>query len=247
MTTQPKPTLEVVEMGTRRPAEVIETTRTRLVDSLRSAMAKGLLAPGEKLNEREICEEYGVSRTVVRETFRQLEAEGFVTVTPHKGAVVAEMSYSRAMHLFELRGSLESLACQLCAQRATFEQKRALSHAVDAIEQSMRAGELDGLVKAKNDFYEVLLEGAGNAELAAMLQLLHARIELLRRYSLSSPGRHAKSILEIREIFNAILAGDGEAARVAGVHHVAQAKAAALPRVFMTELSSAAQDEPSKE
>lgn len=216
-------------------SEVVETARTRLADGLRSAMAKGVLAPGEKLNEREVCEEYGVSRTVVRETLRQLEAEGFVTVIPHKGAVVAEISYSRALHLFELRGALESLACQLCAQRASVEQKHALSKAVDAIAETMRVGKLDDLVAAKDLFYKLLLEGSGNDELADMLQLLHARIELLRRFSLSSPGRHAKSLAEIRDIFNAIVAGDGEAARLAGMFHVAQARAVALPQVFQNE------------
>jgi DNA-binding GntR family transcriptional regulator len=79
------------------------------------------------------------------------------------------------------------------------------------------------------------LEGAGNPELTAMLRLLHARIDLLRRYSLSAERRHEKSLAEIRAICRAIIAGDGEQARIAGGYHVAQARAAALPRVFQQQ------------
>jgi len=230
---------KIVDLEGRRADLVVETTRTRLAEGLRMDIAKGVLAPGEKLNEREVCEQYGVSRTVVRETIRQLEAEGFITVVPHKGAVVAELSYERAVHLFELRSALESLACQLCAIRSTTEQKRVLAAAVEEIRSTMQNGRLDELVLAKNAFYRALLQGAGNEELTGMLQLLHVRIDILRRYSLSSPGRTARSMAEIEGIFHAILSGDGEAARIAGVYHVAQARAAALPRVFQNERGNA--------
>lgn len=207
-------------------------TRQRLAHGIRAAITTGALEPGARLNERELCESYGVSRTVVRETLRQLEAEGFVEIQPHRGAVVAKISYASAVHLFEMRGALESLACALFAQRGTLECKQALLNAVDQAGAVMQDGTLDEILAAKDAFYDALLKGAGNDELTTALRLLHARIQLLRRYSLSAPDRHVQSLAEITTVCDAILAGDVEGARQAGSHHVAQASRAALPRIF---------------
>jgi len=212
--------------------QAIAPTRSRVAAGIRADISGGKLAPGSKISERDICETYEVSRTVVRETIRQLEAEGFVTVKPNVGAVVAEMSYSDAQSLFEIRGALESLACSLFAQRGTLAQKHRLSETIKATELAMEGGSLDDVIAAKDEFYDALLDGAGNPELTATLQLLHARIQLLRRYSLSAKGRNEHSLNEIKAISRAIIAGDAEGARLAGVHHVAQAAYAALPRIF---------------
>lgn len=213
-------------------AKAIAPTRSRVAAGIRADISGGKLAPGSKISERDICETYDVSRTVVRETIRQLEAEGFVTVKPNVGAVVAEITYSDAQSLFEIRGALESLACSLFAQRGTLAQKHRLSETIKATELAMDGGSLDDVIAAKDEFYDALFDGAGNAELTATLQLLHARIQLLRRYSLSAKGRNEHSLNEIKTISRAIIAGDAEGARLAGVHHVAQASYAALPRIF---------------
>ena len=209
-------------------------TRSRVAAGIRADISDGTLPPGSKISERDICETYDVSRTVVRETIRQLEAEGFVTVKPNVGAVVAEITYADAQSLFEIRGALESLACSLFAQRGSLANKHRLVETIKVIERAMDGGSLEEILAAKDDFYDALFEGAGNPELTATLQLLHARIQLLRRYSLSAKGRNEYSLNEIKEIVRAIVAGDAEGARLAGVHHVAQASYAALPRIFET-------------
>lgn len=206
--------------------------RSRVVGALRDAICQGLLTPGSRLNERELCESYDVSRTVVREGLRQLEGEGFVTIETNRGAVVAGISYTDAEHLFEVRGALESLACALFARRGTVEHKRALSAATARTAQAVNDGDLTGILAAKDAFYDALLQGAGNPELTSALRLLHARIRLLRRYSLSTENRHPKTLAEITAICDAIIAGDIEGARSAGEYHVAQAAHAALPRIF---------------
>jgi DNA-binding GntR family transcriptional regulator len=206
--------------------------RARLVGGLRDAISEGLLKPGSRLNERELCETYDVSRTVVREGLRQLEGEGFVTIEANRGAVVAAISYTDAVHLFEVRGALESLACSLFARRGTVEHKRALALATSRTADAMADGDISSVLSAKDAFYDALLAGAGNSELTSALRLLHARIRLLRRYSLSAENRHPKSLAEITAICDAIVAGDIEGARRAGEHHVAQSARAALPRIF---------------
>lgn len=206
--------------------------RTRLVSGLRDAISHGLLKQGSRLNERELCESYDVSRTVVREGLRQLEGEGFVTIEANRGALVATISYTDAEHLFEVRGALESLACSLFARRGTVEQKRILAKRAAHVADAMQGGDLTDVLVAKDAFYDALLEGAGNSELTSALRLLHARIRLLRRYSLSAENRYPESLAEITAICDAIIAGDIEGARRAGEHHVAQASRAALPRIF---------------
>ncbi|ANW62652.1 GntR family transcriptional regulator [Mycolicibacterium murale] len=206
--------------------------RSRLVSGVRQDISDGRLSAGTRLNERELCELYDVSRTVVREGLRQLEGEGFVTIEAHRGAVVASISYQDAEHLFEVRGALEALACSLFARRGSVDCKRALARATTRTAEAMESGDLATVLAAKDAFYDALLAGAGNPELEAALRLLHARIRLLRRYSLSADNRYASSLSEITAICEAIVAGDIEGARRAGEHHVAQAARAALPRIF---------------
>jgi DNA-binding GntR family transcriptional regulator len=206
--------------------------RTRFIASLRHAIGEGLLKPGSRLSERELCESYEVSRTVVREGLRQLEGEGLVTIESNSGASVANISYTDAEHLFEVRGALESLACSLFARRGTVEQKRVLAASVAQTADAMRNGAIADILEAKDTFYDALLAGAGNAELTSALRLLHTRIRLLRRYSLSAEDRHLRSLAEITAISDAIIGGDVEGARRAGEYHVAQAGRAALPRIF---------------
>lgn len=210
----------------------VAPARIRLVSGLRDAISHGLLKPGERLNERELCEAHNVSRTVVREGLRQLEGEGFVTIEANRGALVTKISFSDAEHLFEVRGALESLACSLFARRGTVEHKRALADRVADVARAMEGGDLTEILGAKDAFYAALLAGAGNSELTSALRLLHARIRLLRRYSLSAEDRQPASLAEITAICDAIIAGDMEGARRAGEYHVAQASRAALPRIF---------------
>jgi DNA-binding GntR family transcriptional regulator len=222
-------------MDVPKPTPTAAPIRQTLADAIRGAIASGEFAPGSRLNERLLCEQFDVSRTVVRETLRQLEAEGFVRLEANRGAVVSTVSYTDAEALFELRGALESLACELFARRGTVEQKRELGRALKEAEAAMASGSIEEILVAKDRYYDALLDGAANPELSSSLRLLHVRIQMLRRHSLSAPGRHAKSLAEITEIYAAIVAGDIEGARRAGVHHVEQARYAALPRIFADE------------
>lgn len=208
------------------------SVRPKLVASLRKDIADGSLKPGTKINERNICERFGVSRTAVREAYRQLEAEGFIEIVPHKGAVVARISYARAVHLFELRTALESLACELCATKASEAQKRDLWLTVENASVALKTGNVEQMIAAKDLYYEALLVGADNPELQDALKRLHTRISQLRRVSLGATDRAPESLKEIRAIADAIIAGDGPAAAKAGRDHVLKARAATLPKLF---------------
>src|SRR6187551_2173445 len=96
-----------------------ESTSLRMLveNRLRSAIGSGLFKPGQRLIERELCEQVGVGRTSIREALRQLEAEGLVTTVPHKGPIVSTISIAEAEQLYAFRGLLESFAGRTCAER----------------------------------------------------------------------------------------------------------------------------------
>lgn len=207
--------------------------RSSLVDEVRRRISDGVYPPGAHLSEPVICREYGVSRTRARECLAQLAAEGFIEYQPYRGSRVFSLSYSRAEQLFDIRASMESLASARCARQANMAQREAVVASVEALETAIAGGNIEPILNAKNQFYEALLDGANNPDLKHMLQILHARIQSLRRYSLSAKGRHVHSLREIQAIRDAILAYDESRAESLAREHVNQAKNVALPILFI--------------
>ena len=201
----------------RNPAPV----RTQVLDNLRQAIVERQLVPGQRLIERELVELTGVSRTSIREALRELAAEGLVTAIPNKGTVVARVSAEEARQLYQVRSALEGLAGRLFVQNATQAQRNALVRALQRIERQVAKGSF--MINAKDSFYEILFEGGGNEALRSVTAGLHARVSVLRALSLSVPGRPAQSLQEMRDIVDAVLAGDADAAACACSRHVEEA------------------------
>jgi GntR family transcriptional regulator, trigonelline degradation regulator len=202
--------------------------REQVVANLRRAIIGGRFQPGDRLIERELCELMGVSRTSVREALRHLEVEGLVENVPNKGIIVGILTSSEAEDIYQVRAALEGLAGALYAERATAEDIATLRQAMQAIEEAYQRAEEETLLRAKNQFYDVLLRGCGNTIIAPLLLSLHDRVAFLRSLSLSQPGRPAKSVEEVRRIFQAIEQHDPEKAAVACREHVQNAANAAL-------------------
>lgn len=204
------------------------TLRGQVEEKLRTAISSGNFKPGQRLIERDLCEKLGVSRPSLREGLRQLEAEGLITVIPHRGPFVTTISPQEARHLYELRALLEGFAAQRCAEQAPESIKRGLSAAVDGFEAAALAGRADELIKTKSVIYDLMLQGAGNIFVSQTLASLYNRINMLRVTSMARPGRLAHSVAELREIVAAIEAGDGPRAAAACHLHINNAANAAL-------------------
>jgi DNA-binding GntR family transcriptional regulator len=203
--------------------------REQVLELLRSDIVEQRLRPGHRLIERELIEQIGVSRTTVREVLRQLAAEGLVTTIPQKGAVVAAPTREEAQDLYEVRAVLEALAARRFAQRASSEQLASLRQTFREFERLTNDGAaVPELLRAKNAFYDVLLDGSRNAPIHTILGGLRARIAMLRTTSLSQQGRPAQALAEIRELVEAVEASDADRAAAAAVHHVEQAARTAL-------------------
>jgi DNA-binding GntR family transcriptional regulator len=212
--------------------------RQELINQIRSAILTSEYEPGSRLVERHLCDRYGVSRTVVREALRQLEAEGLVTIVPNRGPIVTKLSPQDAAALFEVRGELEALAARLFAQRATREERERLEQAVDDVATAFARGNLQDALTAKDAFYEALFAGAHNEVMTSILLQLHARVQMLRGLSLRAKGRAPQTLKEVRRITKCAVAGDAEGAAEAARFHVEQAATVALNELARQTASS---------
>lgn len=202
--------------------------RQQAVENLRAAIADGRFAPGGRLIERELCDLMGVSRTIVREALRQLESEGLVEVAPNRGPVVSVVGFGEAREIYQIRQVLEPLACRLCAERVDDRLRRRLRGVLAKLAAVYREGNRSALLRAKDAFYAVIFDGAGNATLRRTTELLHVKINQLRAVSLAVPGRAEASLDDIAAIVDAICDGDPARAWTAAETHVTRAAKNAL-------------------
>jgi DNA-binding GntR family transcriptional regulator len=212
----------------RREPLVAAPLRKQVIDLLRGAITSLEYRPGQRLVERDLCERFDVSRTVIREALRHLEAEGLVDLVANRGPVVSSVSPTDARALYEVREALESLASRCCAERATPAQRRALARSLSRVGTADRRADLAGQLAARDEFYEVLTEGAGNPVTASLLRMIRARVQVLRGLSPPSVGRRQESLAELRTVVAAIERGDAEAAARLAAAHVRNAGQFAL-------------------
>jgi GntR family transcriptional regulator, trigonelline degradation regulator len=202
--------------------------RGRVVERLRMAICTQRLPQGSRLIERELCEMLGVSRTLVREALRQLEAEGLVTSIAHRGPSVAVLDRETAAGIYEVRAVLEALAGRLFVERAKPEHKERLKAALAAMMRAEEQGDIPRGLRGTGQFYEALFAGAGNDVIATTLRPLSGRIYLLRVRSMAMPGRREESLREMQAILDAALSSDPQSAWDACHRHVQTASACAL-------------------
>ncbi|GGH47420.1 GntR family transcriptional regulator [Microbacterium album] len=209
--------------------------REQAREELRRRILNGSIAPGQRLKERVLLEELGVSRTVVREALRQLESERLIRIEPQVGPVVSEITAEEARQLYEVRAALEATAARLAALHATPEDTQALRDSLDTIEQSLPGSE--ELIELKNTFYGTLIRASRNEIIGEQLESVQARISQLRRVTLSEPGRGPRMVDELRRVVDAISQGDPEAAYAASVAHVEAA--AVIARQYFEQSTEA--------
>jgi len=204
---------------------VASPVREQAVEAIRDQIMNGSFAEGQRLVERELCEQLQVSRNTLREAYRQLEAEGFVDIRPHRGPTVARLSKEEARALYEVREAMEGLAIRLFTERATAEALVELEDAYVDLEQAYATGDVGAMLHTKDAFYELLYRGAGNEILRANARVLQGRCARLRSRSLSSGSRPLRSIAEIEGVMKHIKARDAEAASRAWCAHIRNAAA----------------------
>ena len=201
--------------------------RRQVLDELRNSIIAGRLNPGERLVERELIAMMGVSRTVIREALRQLESEGLVAIVPNKGPIVRTLTVEEARDIYAIRAVLEGLAARLFTEHADQTQIVRLELALSVVEKAYDSGDVATMLVTKNNFYEVLFEGAKSETLSSMLAILHGRIWRWRGLGLThpnrSPERDRQSMKNLRALVQAIRARDAALAEKILREEVSQA------------------------
>lgn len=210
-----------------RIEEVPRTLRELALDRLRTAIVEHHFKPGSRLTERELCEQLGVSRSVVREVIRHLEAEGLVTTIPHHGPIVSKLDAASAAQIYEIRSLLESSAGAAAAERATPEAVDKMREALAAIKSAYAAHDQHAVIVSTTRFYEVMFEAGGKTVAWEVVQRLNSRISWLRFMTIASPGRSVSGPAQMERIFKAIEQRKAKDAAQAIAEHVARASSIA--------------------
>ncbi|MBI0432583.1 GntR family transcriptional regulator [Roseomonas sp. KE0001] len=216
-----------------------QPVRRQVEERLRDAIITSRFMPGEHLSDRKLCDLFGVSRGVIREAVRLLEAEGLIVVVPNRGPFVAYLSAAEATQVYEVRSVLEALAGQGFAERASTEEIAELRAVFEEIAATPPGADRMVLLGLKRRFYDVLLRGCRNTYVARMLDQLLNRNSQLRATTLSDPSRLPHTVAEIRRIVEAVERRDREGTWQACREHVMQAAQVAL-RILNEHAAAAA-------
>ncbi|GJD36123.1 HTH-type transcriptional repressor RspR [Methylobacterium aerolatum] len=185
---------------------------------IRSGIDSGALAPGTRLEERQLSEMFQVSKTPVREALIQLASRGLVDLRQRRGATVAIMSAEQFVAMFEVMTELECMAARLAATRMPPEQRQQLV-AVHGRSEAL-LDDQQGYDAVNTELHEVIYRGACNPYLEASIRDARARLRVYRRYPFQKPGRIQQSFRDHAAIVAAIVNGDPEGASLAMHDHL---------------------------
>lgn len=175
---------------------------------LRDLITEGVLAPGDRLNERVLCEQLQVSRTPLREACKVLAAEGLIRLLPHRGAVVTQLSVEAVAHTFELMGALEAANGELAASRATVEDIRTVSRLTREMKSAHARQDLPAYYRLNQAIHERIASAAGNPVLAETYRTTNARLQAFRFRSNLDRAKWKLAMKEHEVIAQALAARD---------------------------------------
>lgn len=177
--------------------------RDVVFQTLRQAILRGRLQPGERLMEIHLAQKLGVSRTPVREAIRMLELEGLVTMVPRRGAIVADITVSDLEDVLEVREALEELAVRKACQNMTGEQLEKLKQAAERFSGCLKE-DLMASAQADVEFHEIICEATKNKRLVQILNNIREQIYRYRLENLKDRSSHANLVEEHAAICRAL-------------------------------------------
>ncbi|MFW5655449.1 MAG: GntR family transcriptional regulator [Roseicyclus sp.] len=185
------------------------TLHDELVTRLRQAVVDGVLEPGAKIPERELCESLGVSRTPLREALKVLANEGLVVLEPNRGARISRITMEEMEAAFPVIAVLEGLAGELAAARATDDEIAAIVARHEEMFRAYEAGDRQSYFKANRDIHRALFAAARNPVLEHHYAKLSARVDRARLLANVADARWAEAVAEHRMIVAAVAERDG--------------------------------------
>ncbi len=195
----------------------------QLKTKIEEFIATGVYSPGMKLDETELADSFGVSRTPVREALIKLSSAGLVELRPRRGAVVTSIDPTRLFEMFEVMAELEAICAKLAARRITDAELQRLINTHKACEKKDIITNPDEYYKKNEEFHLALYNACHNSFLIEQAIALHKRLSPYRRLQLRVRDRIQSSLSEHKAILDAIASGDAEkAAEMARGHILVQ-------------------------
>ncbi len=174
-----------------------------LAEHLRRAIIHGELNPGERISEKALCEQFGVSRTPVREALKILSVEGLVKLNQNRGAAVTELTRRDLEEAFPVIGALEALAGELAARNATDAQIERMQALQARMVAMFKKGDRRGYFRVNEEIHQLILAAADNVFLTRLIRSVSAQVRRARYQANLSPQRWAAAVAEHEEILEA--------------------------------------------
>ena len=188
-------------------------------DSLERMILRGEVAAGERINEATLAEQFGVSRSPVREAARSLEQQGLVTTVVNRGVFVRKLSLKDALELYDLRSMIAGKLCASVAEHVTPHVTKKLRNFVDRMQQAARNEDEDLYFEINLAFHDFIAEASGAVRARQLYLSMSKEVRLLLLRVLSGAASLELSNAEHNRIVVAIECGDVEAARREGAQH----------------------------
>lgn len=192
-----------------------------IADELEDLILDGSFASGERLDEVQLAERFGVSRTPIREALQRLTLSGLLVQYPRRGVFVRQPGPVELVEMFEVMAELEAAAARFAALRISDKALEELERNNAACRASVTAQDCDGYYRDNETFHQIIYAQSGNGFLEEECRRLHRRLRPFRRLQLRLRGRLAQSMAEHEAIVAALQAGDSEGAATAIRGHVA--------------------------
>ena len=197
--------------------------RGRVFQKLREDILSGKYKDHEELKEVAIGEDMGVSRTTVREAFRQLELEGLIQIVPNRGAYVTGITAKDVKDIYMIRSLLEGLCAKLATEKISKEQLEEMEENIYLADFHAAKGHLDQMAELDNRFHDILYEACDSKMLEHTLKDYHQYVLRVRQKTLATNTRGRASNDEHRQIMEAIKAKDAEQAQQLANRHMLNA------------------------
>jgi DNA-binding GntR family transcriptional regulator len=191
-----------------------------LRQKLEGAIAAGHIEPGSRLDEQEIAQRFGVSRTPVREAFRLMAANNLVELRGRQGATVRAIKAQALIEMFQVMAELEGLCARLAARRVSQAWGSEISTVHQRLVAAGETGDIDAFYDINQEFHEAIYEASRNPFLADQTRKLRNQVAAYRRRVTRMPNRIADTLREHEAIMQAILAHDAERAHSTMRDHV---------------------------
>jgi len=208
--------------------EAVRTLRDRIAARIRALIIDGSITPGERLVEPGLARRLGVSRTPLREALLQLDSEGFVRVTPRRGAVVSPLSRADAQETYQVKGILEAFAARLACERMNAEQREHLRSINERMRRlvAARTRDVRAILQCNTEFHQALSDASGNEKLAGFIRSLRSQALRYNFIYLSVLPHLEASVKEHDRILAALRKRDGASVeRLVRAHGDAAGKA----------------------